>query len=75
MTEQERKEFALLQGRVLTLEHKVDEEINCIIRNLQGRVLALEDRLERFEKFWGWKNQDKPSDEDTKAYIFDGELK
>jgi len=41
----------------------------------QGRVLALEDRLERFEKFWGWKNQDKPSDEDTKAYIFDGELK
>ena len=34
---------------------------------LQGRVLALEDRLERFEKFWGWKNQGKPSDEDIKA--------
>jgi len=87
MNESERKQFLLLQGRVLTLEHKVDEEINRIIRNLQGRVLALEDRLERFEKFWGWKNPalrqcmsgqvisyhfTPLSDEDIKAYIFDG---
>ncbi|MFZ2937620.1 MAG: hypothetical protein WA066_02825 [Candidatus Omnitrophota bacterium] len=50
VTESERKQFLLLQGR----------------------VLALESRLERFEKFWGWKEQDKPSDEDIKAYIFGG---
>jgi len=44
MTESERKDFNLLESR----------------------VLALESRLERFEKFWGWKNQDKPSDEREK---------
>jgi len=44
VTESERKQFLLLQGR----------------------VLALEDRLARFEKFWGWKNQDKPSVEREK---------
>lgn len=37
MTEQERKDFLLLQGR----------------------VLALEDRLKRFEDFWGWKKDDE----------------
>ena len=48
MTESERKEFALLRDR----------------------ILSLEDRLERFEKFWGWKEQSKPSEDETKAYIF-----
>ena len=53
MTESERKEFKLLENR----------------------VLALEDRLERFEQCGGWKEQGKPSEDETKVYIFDAVVK
>ena len=35
------------------------------------RVVALEEKLVRFEQFWGWKEQDKPSDVDKNPPLVD----